>query len=129
MTTKSFSFATAGPSDEIVIDLDGVPIRCRPVISGLVLMEFTGSTASSLEFADVDEADIEKMSDAERRKRAAAAGRSASSLYKVLQAAIVPEDWSLFEQTLQDKNVPLDGLIEITNWLIEQYSGNPTQSQ
>jgi hypothetical protein len=87
------------------------------------MMQFTEtvSAASALE----DEVATGVITEDEATKKGIAA---AKAFIILLEQVVVEEDWPLFQNTVREQDIPLDGLTEIASWLIEVYSERPTQS-
>lgn len=114
---KVFTFSSEGkrrPRVEFV--LNDRTVRCVPTIDGLTLLEFA-------ELAGRFAAD-----DSEGQITDADAVAGAIAIRELLKRAIVPDDWGIFADAIRDpgNEVDIEGLAEISAWLVEQYSGNPT---
>lgn len=100
MSTRSKDFGGDDGlrDDPIVFKLYGSEFECRPELPGAVLLKFFKDAA---DVASVD------------------------SIVRLLEYAIIAEDWPKFEELINDPDrvVRLDKLGEIVSWLVEQYSG------
>lgn len=107
MTTKFKDFGSAKMEElpEIKFKLHGEEFVCHRALQGKVLLEVAGS---------FDE------------KNASSANEIIEEFFKV---ALVSESYKRFYTLIHDPDriVTVDTLGEITGWLVEQYSGRPTQ--
>ena len=106
MRRKKFSTYTDKGSDDVVIlDINDREFKCKSRIPGIVLMRWV----SKLDMEDP----------------AAAAG----AVEELLRAAIAPDDQDDFFEYVEDpaNNVDLQTLSQMAGWLVEQFTGNPTQ--
>jgi hypothetical protein len=114
--SKTFRFVPEKPREPLILDLDGIHVRCSPELDGLTLMEFSHSVTAA--------ADIETLSEADQARVGLEA---AGSFLSLLQAVVLPEDWDLFRDTVRKQRIPLSGLAEIARWLVEEYSDRPIE--
>jgi len=107
MTEKFKDFGSGASEDlpEIKFKLHGEEFECRSAIQGKVLLEVAKS-ADTGQAANADEI-----------------------ITKFYGSALLPESYERFEALIHDpdKIVTVETLGEITGWLVEQYSGRPTQ--
>jgi hypothetical protein len=108
MRRKQFKSDTAANGDDvIVIDINDQSFGCRGRMPGYEILEF-----------------VENLDD----DRPNLAG---SALKGLLTNAIIPKDRERFVAYVKDEqnNVSMELLSEIAGYLMEQYTGNPTQQQ
>lgn len=88
-------------AEPLGFELNGESFEVFPECPGVVLLEF------------VDKAD---------------GGGAAASLLKFIQSVMEPEEYERLDGVLKDpKNiVPLDTIVDIVKFLVEEYSGRPT---
>lgn len=98
--------APASTDEPITFTLFGQTFRCKPSLQGRKLMEFIAMSA------DEDNP-----------------AQGAKAILAFLDSALVAEDRERFTQVTEsdDTVVPLETLAAIMEWLVEQYSGRPTQ--
>ena len=118
---KTFRFNSDDTVLPVVLDLDGVDIRCRARLDGLSLMEFTEALSG------VSDLEGQVQSGQVSQREAAQAGMAAAnSFLTLLRAVVEPDQWDIFEKVVREKSIDLAGLAEIAGWLVEQYSDRPT---
>jgi hypothetical protein len=103
---RSKDFGSPVVSDEpVTFTVYDSVFKCVPALQGRSLIKF-------IQMADNDDA-----------------GSSAASLLEFLDNVLVPADKERFKAmcTSATHVVPLETLSEITTWLVEQYTGRPTQ--
>lgn len=101
---KDFGSSNTEELDEVKFKLYGEEFTCRKAIQGKVLLEVAGSFEG-------DNSNANEI------------------IEKFFVAVLEPESYERFNALLHDpeKIVPVEDLGEITGWLVEQYSGRPTQ--
>lgn len=103
---KDFGSApVAADYEPLSFTYDGQEYQCRPVINGAVLLRF------------VREADSGE------------GGRSAGALLGFFKDLLLEEDFKRFETYVEDPDtvIPIETLGEIAAWVVEEYTGRPTQ--
>lgn len=102
---KDFGASQVEELDEIKFKLHGEEFVCRKAMQGKVLLEVAGS------FDGENVAGANEVID------------------KFFGAVLEEQSLKRFNDLLHDpdKIVPVETLGEITGWLVEQYSGRPTQ--
>lgn len=110
MTNRFKDFGNGGgdiPTDPLKFKLYGEEFDCRPAIQGKVLLDLVSGTDATGEDA---------------------AG-AAKVITKFFDLVLTPESNERFNKLLEDpeKIVTVETLGEITAWLVEEYTGRPTQ--
>lgn len=102
---KDFGSSKTDELDEVKFKLYGEEFNCRKAIQGKVLLEVAGS---------FDGENVTNANDV---------------IEQFFEAVLEPESHERFNALLHDpdKIVTVEELGEITGWLVEQYSGRPTQ--
>lgn len=97
--------APASNDEPVTFTLYGETFRCAPSIQGRTLLKFI--SVSSGENAD----------------------QSATAVLDFFDSALVKADRARFVELTSDDDtvVPLETLASIMEWLVEQYSGRPTE--
>lgn len=109
MTARFKDFGTPASSDEpVTFRLHGEVFRCVPAIQGVVLIEFIAAAGGGAE---------------------GNMAATAEEMLRFFNRTIIPADRERFTELLNsdDRIVSLEGLVEIMDWLVEQYAGRPTQ--
>lgn len=119
---KTFKYSSTRPKDNVIIDLEGVEITCRPGMDGLTLMEFSERVSG---VATMDEDLAAGIITEEEASRLGMVG--ATAFIKLLKAVILESEWPKFEAAVKDQEIALEQLTEIASWLIEVYSNRPTE--
>lgn len=122
MATKSFKgYRMAEP---IILELESpdgatkITTRCVSSLPGSVFLELAGAvnTASGDRGTNMGEMDT-----------LAASAAAAGAILKVLQMAIVPEDWPAFKRFIDTpaNGIGVETLAEIAGYVSEQFTGRP----
>lgn len=108
MAAKNKDFGSPVPSSDepITFQLYGETFRCVPAMQGFAMVKFMVDASA--------EEDV---------------GANASAIIDILNYALVASDRERFTAMAEseDRIIPLDTLTEIMDWLVEQYTGRPTQ--
>jgi len=99
---KAFSFSNES-KEQVTFELAGEQFTCIPDVPGGVLSDFIG---------DAGEGTF----------------RAAPAMVDLVKSILIDEDVPRFERLIRSKTVmvPLETLIEVVAWLVEQYTGRPT---
>jgi len=103
---KDFGSPVAANSDEpITFQLYGETYKCQPAMQGRLLIEFIAQSS------------VEDPSS------------SAKAILNFFDSALAPDDRGRFKELTEseDRVVPMETLTEIMDWLVEQYTGRPTE--
>ena len=102
---KSFGSPVLNSDEPLTFDLYDTTYRCKPAMQGRLLIEFIARSSAN----------------------DPAAG--AQAVLDFFDSAIIESDLQHFKDVLssEDKIVPMDTLTEIMDWMIEEYTGRPTQ--
>jgi len=102
---KEFAVIDVSEVEPLTFNLGGEEFECRKAVQGSELLEFVRNTAT-----DDDAA-------------------AATAVIDFVRNSIIEEDRDRFSDLLESEEVivPLDTLAEVGRWLLETYSGRPTQ--
>ena len=102
---KSFGSPVLQSDEPLTFDLYDQQFRCQPALQGRVLIEFIAKSASG----------------------DPAAG--AQAVLDFFDTAVIPADRERFKTMLESEEyiVPMDTLTQIMDWMVEEYTGRPTE--
>ena len=101
------------PTSSVEFQVGDETFRCRPTMSSIRILEFADLIGHMPEEGSEDKADPKELA------------KVAGSIIGLLRNVII--DYDRFRKFADENDLDLDMLGEIAGWIVEAYTGRPTQ--